>query len=76
METTKKPIPEAVSVKETAQILDVCQMTIHRWIKSGYIKAYRVGPHLIRIPRSEISRLRSIRIEFVANCDRHFYPKV
>jgi excisionase family DNA binding protein len=55
-------VPEAVSVRQTAEILDVCTMTIRRWINHGYIKAYRVGPVLIRIPRSEIVRMRSERV--------------
>jgi excisionase family DNA binding protein len=73
---SKKPVPEAVSVSKAAEILDVCHMTVRRWIISGYIKAYRVGPMLIRIPRSEIARLRTLRIEYQANEERHNYPKV
>jgi hypothetical protein len=51
-------------------------MTIRRWIKRRYIVAYRVGPRLIRIPRSEISRMRAVRL---VDDDRYWpniYPRV
>ncbi|BAW08748.1 conserved hypothetical protein [Nocardia seriolae] len=28
--------------------------TIYRWIDSGYLTAYRVGPRLLRVERSEL----------------------
>lgn len=53
-------LPEAISIQHVAQLLDVNPMTIRRWIKARVIVAYRVGPRLIRIPRSEVARMRSI----------------
>lgn len=62
-----KYVPEAVSIQLAAAILGISPLTVRRWIRHGYrdkdgdkryIKAYRVGPTLIRIPRDEIARLR------------------
>lgn len=72
----KRTVPEAVSIQLAATILDVHQVTIRRWIKGGYIKAYRVGPYLIRIPRSEIVRMRAVRIPYQIHGDRPEYPSV
>lgn len=58
-----KELPEAVSVQKAAEILGVNPMTIRRWIKASYIRASRVGPRLIRIPRSELQRMRAQRID-------------
>lgn len=60
----QKRLPEAISIQRVAELLDVHPMTIRRWIKRGIIKAYRVGPQIVRIPRSEIVRLRSIRLHY------------
>lgn len=51
--------PEAISVQTAAVLLDVHENTIFNWIRMGFIVAVRVGPRLVRIPRSEISRLRA-----------------
>ena len=68
--------PEAISVQKAAEILDVHQLTIRRWIKNGWIKAYRIGPMIIRIPRTEIMRMRTMRIVYSDNAQRPNYPKV
>lgn len=54
--------PEAISVQTAAILLDVHANTIYNWIRAGVIIAVRTGPRLIRIPRSEIARLRSSQI--------------
>lgn len=59
-----------------ADLLDVSKITIRRWIKRGYLKAYRVGPVFIRIPRSEISRMRAVRLPFLVERERPKYPTV
>lgn len=51
--------PEAISVQSAAILLDVHENTVYAWIRSGVLTAVRTGPRLLRIPRSEISRLRS-----------------
>jgi excisionase family DNA binding protein len=50
--------PEGLSIQTVAALLDVHENTIRNWIKAGYIKAVRTGPHLIRIPRDEVVRIR------------------
>jgi len=69
-------LPEAISIKLASELLDVNPVTIRRWIRYRYILAYRVGPSLIRIPRSEIARLRSLRVNAADNCERPKYPEV
>lgn len=59
-----------------AGLLSVNPLTIRRWIKRGYVKAYRVGPKLTRIPITEISRLRTIRIKADDDATRPNYPAV
>lgn len=57
-------IPEAVSVQQAAAILSVSPNTIRRWIRRKFLLAYRVGPLLVRIPRSEIARMRQHRLDY------------
>lgn len=35
--------------------------TGRRWVSRGYVVAYRCGPRLLRIPRSEVPRMRKYR---------------
>jgi len=46
-------------VQHAAVILDVHVNTIYNWIESGVVLAVHIGPRLLRIPRSEIARLRA-----------------
>lgn len=72
----RKPMPEAISIQQTAVLLDVSEITIRRWIKRGFLLAHRVGPHLIRIPRTEIIRMRLVRVPYTNHRDRIEYPAV
>lgn len=60
----RNPHPEAVSPRKAAEILDVHISTIRRWIRRGHLLAYRVGPQIVRIPRSEIAKFRAHRIAY------------
>lgn len=71
-----KRVPEAVSPQQVAEILDVSLLTVRRWIYKGYIRAYRVGPKLVRIPRTEILRMRAVRIPFLIEGEHPRYPVV
>lgn len=51
--------PEAISLQRAARLLDVHEDTLKRWCKRGKIELIRVGPRLLRVPRSEIARLRA-----------------
>lgn len=55
---------EAISIRVFAELLSLSHNTVRRWIKRGYIKAYKIGP-LIRIPRTEVARMRSHRIPYI-----------
>lgn len=69
-------MPEGISVNQTADILGVSVVTVRRWIRRGWIKAYRVGPVLIRIPRTEIVRMRAVRLCYTLYGDRPEYHHV
>jgi excisionase family DNA binding protein len=45
------------TVPEAATILGVSSSTIWRWIASGNLPAYRVGPRFVRVRRSELSAM-------------------
>lgn len=59
------------------ELVGVSRTTVSRWIRRGYILAYRVGPFLIRIPRTEISRMRKHRIPYIEHgeCPEHTVMK-
>lgn len=67
-------IPEAVSVRMAADILGVHMSTIRRWIRRGWMKGYRVGPYLVRIPRSEIKRMRDLRVAHSESIHAYMTP--
>lgn len=67
----RRRLPEAISIRLAAELLDVSMGTIRRWIKYGIpypdgsrgpFLAYRIGPQIVRIPRSEIARIRRGRL--------------
>lgn len=45
------------TIKETAKYFNVSEMTIHRWIKTGKLKATKVVGS-VRIEEEEIERLK------------------
>lgn len=47
-----------LSLKQVADILNVSRQTVFNWVKTGYIKAVKIGRQY-RIEQSEIERLRS-----------------
>lgn len=49
---------EAISLQRAAYLLDVHEDTLRRWWKAGRIVIVRIGPKLLRVPKSEIVRLR------------------
>lgn len=54
MDTQDKPLPARVTIQRAAEYLDVTDKTIRRRIADGTLKAYRVGPRLIRIDRESL----------------------
>ena len=49
---------EALSLQDAARLLSVHEDTLKNWHKRGWIKLIRIGPRLLRVPRSEIARLK------------------
>jgi excisionase family DNA binding protein len=52
--TAKREPGAALTVAEAADLLGVSPNTVYRWIASGAIPAWRVGPRFVRIPRKWI----------------------
>ena len=52
---------------QAAELLDVSPQTITRWVREGYLVAWRspsrTGNGRIRIPRSEVDRLLVVETE-------------
>ena len=46
---------EWIDITTAADRMNVSEKTIRAYIKSGYLKAYRFGPHLIRINGDELA---------------------
>lgn len=42
---------------ELAAALRVSERAVRDWIKAGLVRAIRIGPRTVRIPRSEFNRL-------------------
>ena len=53
---SKKYCSEAVSTREAADRLGVCQATIHRAIARGEIRAFKVG-RILRVPTAALQQL-------------------
>ncbi|HLK73625.1 MAG TPA: excisionase family DNA-binding protein [Streptosporangiaceae bacterium] len=45
------------SIASAAEALDVSERTIRRRIADGSLRAYRVGPRLIKVDRAEVDKL-------------------
>lgn len=50
-------IPRRFGVLGAAEYCGVDECTIRRWIRSGELKANRVGPKLIKIDRVELDKI-------------------
>ncbi|UOG22160.1 helix-turn-helix domain-containing protein [Gordonia amicalis] len=46
-----------LSVEQAGQIVGVSGRTIRRWVASGQLTGYRVGPKLLRVSAAELDRL-------------------
>lgn len=50
-------MPRRLSLQESCDYLGVDECTLRRWIRSGKLRANRVGPKLIRIDLAELDKL-------------------
>lgn len=48
---------QLLTIAETARELKVSVVTLHRWLKKGRLRAYRLGPRAVRIRRSDLNEL-------------------
>jgi excisionase family DNA binding protein len=46
-----------LSVRQAAEVAQVCEYTIRRWIKEGRLPATKPGGKSLRIAREELDRL-------------------
>jgi excisionase family DNA binding protein len=52
--------PDGVSMLTVRMVADMCGvhvLTVRKWIACGVIHAVRVGPRLVRVPKSEVERI-------------------
>lgn len=45
---------QLLTIKEAAQLLKVNVRTVTKWVKSGEIKAYELGPRITRLSQADI----------------------
>ncbi|MFE3028346.1 helix-turn-helix domain-containing protein [Nocardia tengchongensis] len=48
------PTGQLMSLRDAAALAQVDIKTIRRWIDRGHLAAYRMGPRLLRVERSEL----------------------
>jgi len=48
---------ELVDVRQAAERINVSPKTIRKWIRNGTLRAYRVGPSMIRLDTADIDSL-------------------
>lgn len=49
--------PQFVTIADAAEQLGVCTRTIHRYISTGQLRAYRVAERTIRLDRADVLAL-------------------
>lgn len=52
-----KSVRRLASIAGAAEYAGVCPKTIRRWIASGRLDAYRVGPRLIKVDLDSVDAL-------------------
>ncbi|MEV0292592.1 helix-turn-helix domain-containing protein [Nocardia sp. NPDC050710] len=48
------PTGQLISLREAAVLAEVSSKTVRRWISHGRLRAYRMGPRLLRVERNEL----------------------
>ena len=47
------------SIATAAEYIGVSERTIYRWIASGHLAAYKIGPKLVRVDLDDVDRPRT-----------------
>jgi excisionase family DNA binding protein len=50
-------LPARPTIKQSAHAFQVSDKTMRRWIRDGRVKAYRLGPRLVRVDRESLLKL-------------------
>jgi len=48
--------PACCSIPELAEKLSIHRATVWRWVITGRLRSFRIGPRCIRVPLSEVER--------------------
>ncbi len=46
---------DLLTISETAKLLKISTVTVHRWIKQGRLPVYHAGPRKVRIRRRDLA---------------------
>jgi excisionase family DNA binding protein len=73
---TNNPDTELLTIAEAAKILKVSSITLHRWLKTGRLPAYHVGPKAVRIRRADLQAVMTpvLRREVTTMKETQFTP--
>jgi excisionase family DNA binding protein len=55
--TTTEVLPVRPTIRQASAYLGVSDKTVRRYIASGKLLAYRIGPRLIRVDRDSLLKL-------------------
>jgi excisionase family DNA binding protein len=50
-------LPARPTIKQSADAFQVSDKTMRRWIRDGRVKAFRLGPRLVRVDRESLLKL-------------------
>ncbi len=54
---TTTPAPEWLTLRDTAERLQISEKSVRRWIAEGRLKAVRIGPRMIRVDAASVAAL-------------------
>lgn len=53
---------ELLTVREMARALGISMPTAYRWVRSGRVRSYELGPHATVVPRADVEKIRAERL--------------
>ena len=54
---TTTPAPEWLTLRDTAERLQISEKSVRRWIADGRLKGVRIGPRMIRVDAASVAAL-------------------